>query len=31
MEGLRPDALTPREALQALYRLKELLDPGTKV
>jgi DNA mismatch repair protein MutS len=31
MEELKPDAMTPREALQALYRLKELLDPGTKV
>ena len=31
MEELKPDAMTPREALQALYRLKELLDPGSKV
>ena len=31
MEELKPDAMTPREALQALYRLKELLDLGTKV
>jgi len=27
--GLDPDALTPREALEALYKLKRLIDGGT--
>jgi len=30
MEGLRPDAMTPREALEALYRLKALMDRTTE-
>jgi DNA mismatch repair protein MutS len=30
LEGLRPDAMTPREALEALYRLKGLLDRTTE-
>jgi DNA mismatch repair protein MutS len=28
LAALHPDELTPREALDALYRLKSLLDPG---
>jgi DNA mismatch repair protein MutS len=30
VEALRPDAMTPREALDALYRLKALLDRSTE-
>ncbi|MGA8689025.1 MAG: DNA mismatch repair protein MutS, partial [Methyloceanibacter sp.] len=30
VEALRPDAMTPREALEALYRLKGLLDRTTE-
>jgi DNA mismatch repair protein MutS len=30
IEALRPDAMTPREALEALYRLKALMDPTTE-
>jgi DNA mismatch repair protein MutS len=30
VEVLRPDAMTPREALDALYRLKALLDRATE-
>jgi len=28
LRTIEPDALTPREALEALYRLKGLLAPG---
>jgi hypothetical protein len=29
MDNIDPDALTPREALDALYRLKKLLASST--
>ena len=28
--ALDPDALSPREALEALYKLKRLIDSGAK-
>jgi len=30
LEALRPDAMTPREALDAIYTLKGLLDRSTE-